>query len=325
MNKPLVSIGLPTYNRAQDLRACLANLTSLDYKNIEIIISDNHSTDTTADVCKEYVKNDKRIRYYRQKVNGGVTKNSQFVLKRARGKYFFWASDDDLHDRKYLSEIIPLLENNPKATLAITGATLFTKTQSLAIHLYFKTYSHSPVTLLTYLFHPECVSVLIYGVHRLNKEFIYGTKKITREKRPAGINGDDNSSAIYLLLRGDLLYIPKNLFFIRDNGMYLSAFQNLSEVKLSKVFFQKVLRYLSFPIMFLCNWYYGSLHVLRSALPFYQKAILLFCVLLKLLLDIILFFYYIFKGVTLFLFGTVRKIIRFLPQIFFLNKNNPQP
>lgn len=310
--QPLVSIGLPTYNRAGDLKACLANLTSLDYKNIEIIISDNHSTDTTAKICKEYVKKDKRIHYYRHRTNLGVEKNSLFVLEKAKGKYFFWASDDDIRSKTYISDLIPLLEHNPKATTAITDTTLFTKNRSFFIPVFFQHLSQPTTSFFTYLLHPECVSILLYGLHQRSELFINNFKRIINEKRPFGIKGYDNSLAIFLLLQGDLLYVPKNLFFIRDNGMYLSAFQILSEAKLSKEFFQKVRRYLLFPIMFLCDWYYGSLHVYRSSIHLYIKPILLFAILLKLFLDIILFFYSIIKGGTLFVFGAIRKIIKFL-------------
>lgn len=321
MKQPLVSIGLPTYNRADDVKVCLANLTSLDYKNIEIIISDNHSTDATAQVCKAYVRKDKRIRYFRQKTNRGVIKNSLFVIKKAKGKYFIWTSDDDRRDRKYLSETIPLLEKNSNATLAITGAKLFTKTHSQVISLYFNTYSRSPIPLLTYLFHPECVSVLLYGVHRLNDELIQRNEILGREFRPFGIMGYDNSFAIYLLLRGDLIYVPKNLFLIRDNGMYLSAYQNLSGANLSKMFFQKAARYSLFPIMFLCDWYYGSLHVYRSSLSFYLKPFLLLSILFKLFLDLILYFFSILKGLSLLVSGILRKIILLLSQVVPFSEN----
>lgn len=312
MNKPLVSIGLPTYNRADDLKVCLANLTTLDYQNIEIIISDNHSTDTTIEVCKEYIKKDKRIRYYRQKTNSGVYRNSLFVLEKAKGKYFFLASDDDIRDKTYISKLITLLEKNPKATIAISDTTLFTKDQSFSIPVFFRPISHPATSFYTYLLHPECVSILLYGVHRRSQLFIENFKRIMNEKRPFGVLGYDDSLAIFLLLQGDLLYVPKNLFYIRDNGMYLSVYQNLSETKLSRAFFQKTARYSLFPIMFLCDWYYGSLHVCRSSLSFYLKPILLFGILLKLFFDIILFFYSIIKGITLFVFGTVREFVKSL-------------
>jgi glycosyltransferase involved in cell wall biosynthesis len=310
MNKPLVSIGLPTYNRVDDLKACLDNLTNLNYKNIEIIISDNHSTDTTAEVCKEYLKKDKRIRFYRQNTNLGVRRNSIFVLEKSKGKYFILTSDDDIRGKTYISELIPLLEQNPKATIAITDTTLFTKDQSFSIPVFFRSISTPIFSFFTYLLHPECVSILLYGVHRRSQMFIDNFKRIMNEKRSFEIEGYDDSLAICLLLQGDLIYLPKNLFFIRDNGMYLSVYQNISDLKLSRIFFQKVIRYLLFPIMFAYDWFYGSLHIFRSHLPSYLKPIFFLSLLLKFFYAIILFFYSLIKGATLLLLGALRKLFR---------------
>jgi glycosyltransferase involved in cell wall biosynthesis len=307
MNKPLVSIGLPTFNRATDLQACLANLTNLDYKNIEIIISDNHSTDTTAEVSKQFVKKDKRIRYYRQKSHLAGEKNFVFVLEKANGKYFFLASDDDIRSKTYISDLVLLLEQNENATLAITDTTLFTKELTFSIPVYFRLVSHPALSFYTYLLHSECVSILLYGMHRRSQLFTENFRRVMNENRPFGIQGYDNSLAIFLLLRGDLLYVPKNLFFIRDNGLYLSVYQQLSHATISKVIFQKSLRYLLFPIMFACDWYYGSQHIYRSPVSSYLKPLFFIGLTGKLVLDNVLFFYSIMKAGALFALGLIRK------------------
>ena len=325
MNEPLVSIGLPTYNRTHDLRACLANLTGLHYKNLEIIISDNHSTDTTAKVCKEYVKTDKRIRYYRQHINLGVGRNSLFVLEKAIGKYFLWASDDDIRSNTYLSKLIPLLEQNSKATIAITDTTLFTKNQKLSIPIFFQPLSHPIASLYTYLLHPECVSVVLYGVHRRTKLFVNTFKRIMNEKRPIEIKGYDNSFAVFALLQGDLLYVPKTLFYIRDNGMYLSVYQNLSDLKLSRIFFRKAVRYLLFPIMFLYDWYYGSLHIYHSSVSILLKPLLLSSLTGKLLFDNILFINSLVNAGILLIGGLIRKLGVYVTLRIFRKIKRPQP
>ncbi|MFZ2025194.1 MAG: glycosyltransferase family 2 protein [Microgenomates group bacterium] len=311
MKMPLVSIGLPTYNRASDLDACLANLTKLNYKNIEIIISDNNSSDNTKNVCNVFCQKDKRIRYYRQKINIGVHKNSNFVLAKATGKYFFWASDDDFRSEQYISKLVPLLEKNPQATLAITDTKLFTKDQSAQIPIFLKSNSHAPMQLLTYLLHPECVSVLLYGLHRLDKKFVQQHNNIIQEKRFFNIKGYDNSFAVYVLLRGDLIYLPQHLFSIRDNGMYLSVYHDISNLKLSKLFFERVRRYALFPIMFFYDWLYGTLHIFKSSLSISLKSLCVIFIFLKLIYDFILYIYSIVKGIIVLLLGLIKKVIRF--------------
>lgn len=93
---PLVTIGLPTYNRADLLKLAIEKIINQTWLNIEIVISDNASSDPrVAQVIADYAKRDVRIRPYRQTSNVGVLRNFLFVLEQARGDYFMWAADDD--------------------------------------------------------------------------------------------------------------------------------------------------------------------------------------------------------------------------------------
>ena len=313
MNEPLVSIGVPTYNRAEDLRACLTNLTGLAYRNIEIIISDNHSTDSTSKVCKSFIKKDKRIHYYKQPSTVPGEKNFAYVLQKAKGKYFFIAADDDIRARTYITDLIPLLENYPEATTAITDTKLFSKNRSISIPILFRSISTPTASFYTYLLHPECVSVLLYGMHRRTQQFTENFLRIMNESRPFRIQGYDDSLAVFLLLQGPLLYLHKNLFSIRDTGMYLSVYQSIADIKLSTELFKKAGRYLLFPMMFFYDWYYGILHVWRSSVSPLLKPIFYISLAFKLIRDDIFFLFYICKAAVIFIFGLFRKI------------NNPHP
>lgn len=92
----LVSVGIPTFNRPDGLRRTLNQITGQTYKNLEIIISDNASPNTDVEgVVKDFMKDDSRIRYFRQEKNIGAWGNFKYVLARASGDYFMWAADDD--------------------------------------------------------------------------------------------------------------------------------------------------------------------------------------------------------------------------------------
>ncbi|MCA6544957.1 MAG: glycosyltransferase, partial [Pseudanabaena sp. M074S1SP2A07QC] len=94
--KPLVSVGIPTYNRPNGLKRTLECITQQTYRNIEIIVSDNCSIDPNVEmVVKEFQSKDDRICYFRQLENKGAGANFLFVLKQSVGKYFMWAADDD--------------------------------------------------------------------------------------------------------------------------------------------------------------------------------------------------------------------------------------
>jgi glycosyltransferase involved in cell wall biosynthesis len=98
---PLISIAIPTYNRADSyLTQALQSALNQTYKNIEIIVSDNCSRDNTEMVVSTF--NDKRIRYFRHKENIGANNNFNFCLKQAKGSYFLLLQDDDLIDKDFV-------------------------------------------------------------------------------------------------------------------------------------------------------------------------------------------------------------------------------
>ena len=73
---PLVSVGIPTYNRPESLRRTLECITTQTYTNLEIIVSDNCSAgDSTESLVQEYIKKDNRIFFYKQSENKGPVFN----------------------------------------------------------------------------------------------------------------------------------------------------------------------------------------------------------------------------------------------------------
>ncbi len=118
---PLVTIGIPTYNRASGyLKQALKSAISQTYSNIEIIVSDNCSSDHTEKVVRNF--NDKRIRYFRQSVNIGSNKNGNFCLDQANGLYFLLLFDDDMIDSDFVEVCMNALNGNHRIGLVLTGA-----------------------------------------------------------------------------------------------------------------------------------------------------------------------------------------------------------
>lgn len=114
MQTPLVTIGIPTYNRPSGLRKALDSAIYQTYQNIEILISDNCSTtEDTKKILEEYKSKDSRIIYTIQSNNIGAEKNFNFVLDQAKGTYFMWLADDDWLDDNYIEECMLFLEKNP--------------------------------------------------------------------------------------------------------------------------------------------------------------------------------------------------------------------
>lgn len=115
---PRLSIGLPVYNGDRYLAQSLDALLGQSYGDFELIISDNASTDDTAEICRDYQSRDTRIRYRRQPENIGSSPNHNFVVDAARGELFKWASYDDLYARDLLEQCIDALDEHPDAVLA---------------------------------------------------------------------------------------------------------------------------------------------------------------------------------------------------------------
>lgn len=112
-NQPLVSVGIPTFNRPEFLKKAIDSITNQTYKNLEIIISDNCSDSPEVEkFCTEYAKKDSRIKYFRHSENIGMALNGEFVLNQATGKYYMWCMDDDWLSENYIEESLNFMLNN---------------------------------------------------------------------------------------------------------------------------------------------------------------------------------------------------------------------
>ncbi|WP_276371994.1 glycosyltransferase family A protein [Chryseolinea sp. H1M3-3] len=114
---PLVSIGIPTYNRNYGIKRTLDSIWEQQYPNIEVIISDNCSTDNTQEVIQSFCENHPQISYYRQKSNIGMIPNFMFTLRKAQGKYFMWVADDDKLEPGIIEKYVEFLESHPDYSL----------------------------------------------------------------------------------------------------------------------------------------------------------------------------------------------------------------
>jgi glycosyltransferase involved in cell wall biosynthesis len=115
----VVSIGIPTYNRPDALRRILSIAVSQTYPHLEIIVSDNASSDyRVKEVVEEFIKKDARIKFYQQEHNKGLLYNTEFVLKQAMGEYFTWFSDDDWRSPEFVETLVKELEQNPQVNFA---------------------------------------------------------------------------------------------------------------------------------------------------------------------------------------------------------------
>jgi glycosyltransferase involved in cell wall biosynthesis len=119
----LVSIVIPTYNREKSVQRAIASAQAQTYPNIEIIVSDNASTDNTEAILTALVASDPRIRYYRHEKNLGPVPNWRFGIEKARGEYVkILFSDDWLEPNAVTTYLKPFWEYKEQIAFTYSNA-----------------------------------------------------------------------------------------------------------------------------------------------------------------------------------------------------------
>ncbi|MEJ2720639.1 MAG: glycosyltransferase [bacterium] len=211
---PLVSIGMPVFNGEDYVDGAIRSLLAQTFSDFELIISDNASTDSTADICREHAEKDERIRLLTNEKNLGAAENYNRVFRASSGgKYFKWAAHDDLCAPEFLERCIAALERDDGASLCYPRSE-FIDARGNSIGVYEEdddfTADEPTRRFRSWLFErsgPWCNAV--FGVIR--SEVLARTPLI----------GKYNSSDVILLgelaLRGKLVRIPEVLFSRRDH------------------------------------------------------------------------------------------------------------
>ena len=113
MVQPLVSLCIPTFNRASALRESWKDIAGQDYDRLEIIISDNGSTDDTEVVCRGLADADPRVRYIRHPRNIGLYQNHNFLLNASRGEFLCFVHDHDTRRASITSDYVSFMRQHP--------------------------------------------------------------------------------------------------------------------------------------------------------------------------------------------------------------------
>ncbi len=207
---PLVSIAIPVYNEGRFIKDTLDSILSQGYKNIEILIGDNCSTDETNIICKHYAEIDDRIVYFQHKKNIGIGMNHSFLHERAKGKYFMWAAGHDMWSNNFISEAIALFENN-KSLLLVYGTPVWIRadgTKDNKCNGWYDTRGLNPVARFLMVFWGGMNPLL--GLYRLN---------VIPNMRMFNYVGSDLILLGQLALRGEFAHAVKSTFYRRQNRL----------------------------------------------------------------------------------------------------------
>lgn len=106
-----VSVVLPVYNGEKYLRESIESCLSLTYGDLELIVVDDHSTDATVDIVREYLS-DRRVRVIRNEQTMKLPAALNKGFSQCTGRYLSWTSDDNYYDRMAMARMVSYLEAN---------------------------------------------------------------------------------------------------------------------------------------------------------------------------------------------------------------------
>lgn len=126
MNPPKISILIPTYNYARFLPEAIESVLAQEFRDFEVLIVDDCSSDNTPEAVMPFCQRDDRIRFSVNAKNLGMVNNWNHCLNQARGDYIkVLFGDDRLCHPQALGKLMAMLEQNPSATLAASARVIF--------------------------------------------------------------------------------------------------------------------------------------------------------------------------------------------------------
>jgi len=240
---------MPVFNGADFIRKSIDSLLAQTFSDFELIISDNCSSDATSDICEDYVKKDKRIRYVRQNQNIGTWPNYNYVLKEAQGTFFLWAAADDIWKPTFIEKNINVLLTNDDIVTSVSKIEFHNPSQkSLMQNMmgFLRSMKHVEFSSITGNYNTKvklCLKSrmhLIYGLHR--------TAILRKSSPQTTFLGIDLATILNILKYGEINVLNESLFSIYLGGMSKKGYVSLTK-QLNKSFLERV-----FPCLPLTKW-----------------------------------------------------------------------
>lgn len=216
MECPLVSIGIPVYNSEDCIGKAVESIQAQTYRNVEIVISDNCSTDRTRELCLAYAEKDERIRYHRNGTDIGKEPNFLRVLQLATGDFFMWTCADDVRPPGSLEGLMAAMLSSPQAVMALgpVAAEAISSTKVL----------DNRMNLMKG--HPsQRVKAFVQGVeHNAIQYGLYKTQFLKRAYATTEFSsnhyGHDYLLCLQMCLLGPVAYSPTPMIIYHEKGMH---------------------------------------------------------------------------------------------------------
>lgn len=204
---PLVSVGIPTFNTASTLHSLLDNVKKQTYSNLEILISDNGSTDGTPQLCHDLAEANENIRTFLHPTNRGAAWNFDYLLRMSTGSFFVWVTPGDIWHETFIERCVDLLRKNPQVSLVHSGQQRLDRNGQPvgAAFLDVRNLDDSPTERWIHAIAHMELHMAIYGVMRR------ADATAVRPIQPS--SGSDLVFLAEMSLRGRIEQIPEVLFW----------------------------------------------------------------------------------------------------------------
>jgi glycosyltransferase involved in cell wall biosynthesis len=222
--EPQISVGMPVYNGEKYLTEAIESILAQSFSPFELIISDNASTDQTDEICRAYASKDNRIKYVRHEVNIGGPRNWNFVFTLSKGKYFKWASANDLCAQDLIEKCKAILDEHEDVALCYSRTRLIDE-QGKVIEDYEDTLDlQSP--------DPYNRFIALLSNLRLNNPQggLFRSSVLKRTKLERLYPGGDIPLMAEVALFGKFYEVPEFLFFRRMSSDASTVGKTLAEI-----------------------------------------------------------------------------------------------
>lgn len=217
---PLISVIVPAYGVEKYIEKCLDSIINQTYRNIEIILIDDGSKDSSGEICDNYAKLDSRIKVY-HKENGGLSDARNYGIERATGEYLTFIDSDDYVDLDYIEFMYNLVKKGYKLALCslhvvyTSNGKIWNKGNGKEIVITVK----------------KCIEMMCYHdeVETAAYAKLIHISLFENVRFPKGRLFEDIGTAYLLFDLCDSIicsFVPKYYYIIRDNSIVTSAFNS---------------------------------------------------------------------------------------------------
>ena len=217
-NKALISVVIPVYNVEEYISRCISSILEQTYRNLQIILVDDGSTDKSGEICDEYAKADRRVTVIHQ-TNGGVSSARNTGIDKATGEYITFVDSDDFVSKEMVAYLFALAKNND-CDIAISTHNIIRGEKV------WKSYNLSGDVKMT---PKRCIEKLLYddGVDTSAWAKLYKLKLFNGVRYPVGKLYEDIATTYKIFLKANAIISGNNCIYnyvLRSNSIVNGEF-----------------------------------------------------------------------------------------------------